>query len=165
MSNTLKVIQTSLESLEGRYILVNNINVPADMLGDLSINTRIENFIRQEYPTDNKIEFEISASYELVHKDTQESRIWTGSFNPRLDFQIFPKQDYKQPTFQLYMQTYFKRSVIFERLLSFSNDTKWVIHQLISAILVVQSEIFPGETRRRTRYHGGKRRVQTFDLP
>ena len=150
----LKVDITTLDLSDPKYCtLVLNFNVPASIVENNvphTYNQVLENiaqFIEQHFNTTSVI-FQVTASYYLVHSQTADSRLWTGSFNPAnnqsstLSGNIF--ESYQSA--QYFIQTIEQSSVpqhITNCLQWDSEDSDWNFDSLASIIICVQIKIVP----------------------
>ena len=70
-------------------IVVYHFNIPVDRAQDIATFERVRQQIEQDFPAESNrdvdvpLYFQISAVYNLVHRETGEERLWQGSFNPR----------------------------------------------------------------------------------
>ncbi len=88
MSDSLKVDQAIGIVNNERYLLLTNVNIPEEYLQiDIlpQVLSRIQNLITRMYLSFD-VEYEISATYDLLIGETGQTRRWTGSFVPRLEF-------------------------------------------------------------------------------
>lgn len=143
----LKVDQTLLH-YGGRYLLISNINIPADLLVQPHIEgvlERIKRFILLDYTgiADQNVHYQVCATYDLRNTVTGEVRHWSGSFNPRgnrlnilRDFQSFDSE-----TFTEEVRGACHPTNVYNKLRFFHTETVWVFDGLTSAIVSVQAII------------------------
>jgi len=176
MVDRLKVDQTAI--IAGtKYVLVSNINVPLRYLEDGSplkepLFNRVKQFIDINYgPAQNTVWFEISATYQLVHRESGSTREWVGSFNPRVGPLIHETAVY-DATFLNVLRRICVIEDIIQKLITFNNlESDWVFDSLHSIIIHISGFVprdFP-ILYVRNLIHGKKRKtgrqIATFDLP
>jgi hypothetical protein len=141
----LKVDQTLLH-YGGSFLLVSNINIPqGDFYRLDTVLDRVQHFIAQDYVGVQNIHYQVCATYLLRNRATGETRLWTGSFNPRGNRLNILQE------FQLYQATGFKTAVtracsaenIYNKLRFFHVATDWVFERCTSAIVSVQANVDP----------------------
>lgn len=175
MTHELKVDQTAI-SFGNRFVLISNINVPLEYLETNEIKQatigRIENFINTNYTTNENVYFEITATYQLQHRETGTRRDWVGSFNPR----GAPSLLHNTSIFDLNFKNSLGRVLVIpdveRKLLQFNQiQSDWVFSELYSIIIHV-SGIVPSDYHilyMRNLIHGNRRRTGrknvTFNLP
>lgn len=171
MVERLKVDQTIIDA-GNKFILISNINIPKRFINRPDQNetfSRIENFINETYSTLDTIWFEISATYQLVHRESGTPRDWVGSFNPR-----FGPLLHETCIFDANFKNILNRILILpeveQKLLQFNNvASDWVFDTLYSIIIHISGFIpkdFPiVYMRGLLSNHGKGRRVATYDLP
>ena len=145
----LKVDQTLLH-YGGRFLLITNINIPADYLTDqhlAGVLARTRRLILHDYRGINHqdIHYQVCASYDLRNSETGELRHWSGSFNPKgnrlnilCDFQTFVED-----TFETEVARACHPNNVYNKLRFFHTQTTWVFDSLSSAIVCVQARISP----------------------
>ena len=125
------------------YIIIYNINIPIRYFFDPTEATRVLQRVNVLISGDFfnvPASFQITASYQLRHTTTGELRIWTGSFNARNNapaqlsgFELFDHTTFVQTSLE-HIEDLEERLTLFE-------ETKWVLHQVISIIFNVQSKV------------------------
>lgn len=83
--NVLKLDVTTLEITNSpSLIALLNFNVPADHEDQAGAFRDIAAFVEANFGATQgpRVSYQITASYVLTHRVTQDSRVWTGSFNP-----------------------------------------------------------------------------------
>jgi hypothetical protein len=171
----LKVDQTAIHAGK-RYVLVSNINVPSRYFEAGSQNrdaiiNRIDQFIRTNYTTNFSVWFEISATYQLRHRESGSTRSWVGSFNPRAGPLIHETATFDDNFINVMRRVCVLEDVI-QKLVHFNNlESDWVFDEL-NSIIVHVSGFVPNDyfiLYMRNLSHGNKRRtgrqIATFDLP
>lgn len=153
-------------------IVIYNVNIPFDSLNSvpssIAILERVKRLVANDF-TNVNVSFQLTASYMLHHRATNEQRIWTGSFYPKGNlpasltaFKRFNVNNFVQFSLD-------SLDNVENALLNWPNrdDTSWVFTQIISVIFNVQSVVpidhaviskFP------RRNHGKKRQI-VFALP
>jgi hypothetical protein len=155
-------------SAQTDYIIIYNINVPYVYFNNptsaVNVLTQIKNVLVRDF-LNNQVVYEISASYQLRHTQTGELRLWTGSFNVRNNvrsrltgFQLFDPQ-----TFVTLSQEDVEDAP--DRLTqAATQDTKWVLHQIVSIIFNAQSKVPYNSALLFNFAHHGRRARRTFAL-
>ena len=69
-------------------VIVLNFNIPLPLVSDRNTFERVHQQVANDLPpgaagTITPPYFQLSAVYTIVHRDTNEERLWFGSFNPR----------------------------------------------------------------------------------
>ena len=84
--DALKVDQTAIPSQHGNFAFITNINVPVRFLENEDTRRplfeRIKTFIDSEYTQSQDIQYQFTAAYELRHLQTNQIRLFHGSFHP-----------------------------------------------------------------------------------
>ena len=174
----LKASQTVLPSDENGYIFVTNINIPTVYFQVPDIVQRAKDFVNRDYllqPDEqlpSQVYFEISASYQLVHAESQTQRQWVGSFSPKQNFALTPilefVGDFEDAIRPLLNLNYLRDKI--SRL--GQADSVWKVQSVTSLIVNVQSAVPPNHPTLRSKDlvsgHNGvriRRRVKEYDLP
>lgn len=131
-------------------VVINNYNVPMTRLQTIETFE----FVRQELETDFPLEadgiissgyFQLSAVYVLVNVNTNEERIWSGSFNPRgRDLaQLTPFQRFEPASFARYTLTHSDPDYAANKLSVFiqGQDSVWRFERLISVVISFQTTL------------------------
>lgn len=184
MVDRLKIDQTAIQT-NNRYVLISNVNIPVEYLtvvgdggggggGEVAkreLLERVNQFIRAEYTHTNPVYFEVTATYQLKHRDTNNVRQWLGSFAPRIGPMLFDPEIYSEATFVRKLVNTLDVEQISVKLLHMNGlDSDWVFDKLYSVIIHISS-LVPKEYHilyRRNLFHQGRRttrKVATFDLP
>ena len=166
----IKVDQTVIPS-ETVGIFITNFNIPdGELINIDDILERVERLILTDYLNIDPVLFQVCATYQLRHVETNDLRQWTGSFNPRgnqvntlCHFQRLNRQ------FKNVVKTSCSEENILRKLRFYHATTDWVFERLTSIIISVQSEIqftHPTLLRRNlTPSRHGKRSISSFLLP
>lgn len=167
----LKVDQTVL-GLDNQSVFISNINIPERYLDQVRpVLDRVYAFARREYDDIPDVRYQLSATYDLKNKDTEEIRHWAGSFLPQAnnpssldDFHIFG------PSFAERLEPLCDRLAIGAKLSLRNADTRWEFDSLTSLVVNFQAKVpdeFPTLIRRNLRLtrHGRQRNHTTFLLP
>ena len=165
----LKVDEIAIP-IEKGYVLMCNVTIPADRLGLENLEQRIYRFLEGEYDRSGPVKFEISGTYTLKNNETQQLRMWTGSFSPKRDYALTPLLDFNQHTFTEYLRNFLNMDYLSARLTEIVPDSSWIFHSITTlivnaqAILSLQSATL--ERRGILNVARGKTsRHITFDLP
>ena len=142
-----KVDITSLD-LEGnindRILVCLNFNIPEDKQADPAqfenLLSDISNFLTAHFLPNNHVTFQVTAAYYLKNRNTDEERLWAGSFFPgnRVSlsgpyFQIFSPQ-----TFSRKLQQYTLPQNVLQNLAWNHLDTEWTFLGVASFIVNCQ---------------------------
>lgn len=173
MVDQLKVTQTAIRT-GNSFILISNINIPLEYLDNTQpIIERLKNFITNEYRNTQPVYYEVTATYQLRHRETNSVRQWLGSFSPRIGPMLFEAEIFSEFNFVANLTRTLNVNFICEKLLAANSlDSDWVFDQLYSVIIHVSSMV-PKEYHvlyRRNLLHGSGtrrsvRKVANFDLP
>jgi len=131
-------------------VIIFNFNVPMDRLR----NQETFEFVRQLLETDCPLEaesvvippyFQLSAVYVLVNVNTNQERIWAGSFNPRGRelAQLTPFRQYDSASFVHYALIHSEPEHATNKLSSFvqGQDSEWRFERLISVVISIQTTL------------------------
>lgn len=173
MVDRLQVTQTAIKT-GNSFVLISNVNIPLEYLGDPQpMIERLNNFIKNEYRNTQPVYYEVTATYQLRHRETNSVRQWLGSFSPRIGPMLFETEIYSEFNFAANLTRTLNVNFICEKLLAANSlESDWVFDQLYSVIVHVSSMV-PKEYHvlyRRNLFHGSgtrrsSRKVATFDLP
>ena len=173
MVDNLKITQTAIKT-GNSFILISNINVPLEYLDNpANIVERVKNFIVNEYRHVNPVYYEVTATYQLRHRETNSVRQWLGSFSPRAGPMLFETEIFSENTFVANFTRTIDVNYICEKLLAANSlESDWIFDQLYSVIVHVSS-LVPKDYHilyRRNLFHGSgnrrtSRKIATFDLP
>lgn len=140
--NTLKVDQACLK-LPNKAIFISNINIPDQYLDSPELPNvvqRIQQFIASDYIGVPNVQFQVCASYKLVHTTSGATRHFHGSFMPG------GNQSNVLLTFRPVTETFrdeilevCQRQIVQFTLLHYNVDTNWVFDSLTSIIISVQA--------------------------
>ena len=170
----LKVDATALrKDHTNGYLIIYNINVPADIIHDNNEKRDVLIRIRDLLMTDFRhdlIHYQITAAYYLVHRVTGEQRIWVGSFFPGgngpaviRDFQLFNANTFVGQAFE-------DTENCEDDLTWRGVNTAWVFDSLISVIFNCQVDVRTNHSAlyKRNLYSNNARHLRahvTFNLP
>jgi hypothetical protein len=151
-------------------VIVYNFNLPVNRLGNLETFEFVHQILETDFPPEAEgvvisPYFQLSAVYVLVNTNTNEERIWAGSFNPRGRelAQLTPFQPFNFATFTQYALTYTDPEYATNKLSTFvqGQDSVWRFQRLISAVVSFQTTLHlnhPVFLRRpQLRHHGRTR--------
>ena len=145
-----KVDITSLD-IEGQnnrvFLVCLNFNIPEDKQADpeqfQGLLSDISDFLRLHFLPHHQVTFQVTASYYLKNRNTDEERLWTGSFFPgnRVSlsgpyFQIFNPQ-----TFSTKLQRYTLPQNVLQNLAWNHLDTEWNFQGVASFIVNCQVSV------------------------
>jgi hypothetical protein len=128
-------------------VIVYNINVPVDRLRNLETFELVRQVLETDFPPEAEAvvvspSFQLSAVYVLVNTNTNEQRIWAGSFNPRGRelAQLTPFQQFNSETFVQYAFTHADPEYAANKLSTFvqGQDSVWRFERLISVVVSFQ---------------------------
>jgi hypothetical protein len=166
--SSLKVDATFLLDESKRSgVYVCNINIPVRFFDDESVRQRVHSFIQKEF-IGVFVTFQISGSYYLKHKRTNEEKFWAGSFFPRGNLvpgriaELFTEYT----RYNLEVQLLRLREIADSWRYSGGLDTEWTFHLVNSAIITLnarlplqhQSLVFRG-------FNATTRKNVCFELP
>jgi len=140
----LKVDAMSIQMENFNYLILYNINVPANLLNDQvqkrASFERVAELLTTDFESKD-VEYQITASYILKHKETGAERFWSGSF--------FAKED--SPAVLLDFQKFDRRNFVDIALAATQNvndklrwrgrETVWAFSQLESLIFNAESKV------------------------
>ena len=139
------ITSLNLEELNGRrYLVCLNFNIPEDKQADPALFedllSDISNFLTVNFLPNSQVTFQVTAAYYLKNRNTDEERLWTGSFFPgnRVSlsgpyFQIFNPQ-----TFSRKLQQYTLPLNVLQNLTRNHLDTEWDFQGIASFIVNCQ---------------------------
>ena len=152
------------------FLLCLNFNIPhqkqADPAQFQTLLSDISEFLTRNFLPDNQVTFQVTAAYYLKNRNTEEERLWTGSFFPgnRVSlsgpyFQIFNPQNFSQKLRDYTSQRSVQQNLVWNHL-----PTEWNFLSVASFIVncqvtVDQNHEFPraynlhANRRRRDRRH------------
>lgn len=131
-------------------VLINNINVPVARLGHLETFEFVRQVLETDFPPEAEGViipgyFQLSAVYVLINVNTNEERIWCGSFNPRgRDLaQLTPFRSYESASFAQYALTHSDPDYATNKLTTFvqGQDSVWRFQRLISVVISFQTTL------------------------
>ena len=168
----LKVDQTSVSANVEETVFITNINVPLRYLNDVRpILERVFTFLLREYLGAPVVKYQLTAIYDLIHRETGAIRHWSGSFLPQ------ENNLSSIDTFHILNQTFVDRLEplcnpvsIFERLVNNATETSWQFHSLTGVVISVQA-LVPHEFHTllirnlKSIRHGRTRTHITYPLP
>lgn len=161
-----------------QYLLVENINIPVAIVYSPVEYTlaleRTRTFLVEEYTNETvllPVYFQVTATYNLVHKVTGATRVWTGSFFPHgnTPSSLTPFTRFDPDTFVNFVQRHTSRQRIEDTLKNVKVDSQWEFESLVSIIVNAQANVLsshPVLINRNLLHHGRRKRVhRTFGLP
>ena len=138
----LKVDATALrkDNREG-YLIIYNINVPADIIHDnverQDVLVRIRDLLVNDFQHDI-VYYQITAAYYLAHRVTGELRPWLGSFFPGGNGPAIIR-DFQRFNANTFVRSAFEDTQNCEDALTWRGvDTAWIFDSLISVIFNCQ---------------------------
>jgi hypothetical protein len=151
------------------YIVIYNVNIPIHYFNDDTSASNVLERVRDLLSTDfvySRVGYQITASYELVHRITGQLRTWTGSFSVRNNApaQISGFEEFDANTF---VQTSLEHIEDVEERLTRPNAeaSNWMLHQIISIIFNIQSKVSNDSPVLTSFPRHGRRSHRTFALP
>lgn len=140
--DVLKVDQACIRN-GNNVIFITNINIPDSYLGSPelpAIIDRLEHFVSSEYIDVPNVQFQVCASYKLVHSVSGAIKYFHGSFMPGgnqsnvlLTFRPVT------PNFKEDIRQVCQRDIVEFTLLHFNVDTNWIFDSLCSLIISIQA--------------------------
>ena len=168
----LKVDQTCLDIDAHRTYFISNFNIPEHYLDNIRpVLERVFVFLQRDYLGVPLVRYQLTASYELIHKQTGALRHWSGSFMPKdQNLSSIDTFHILGPNFVNRLEPLCDRFSIIEKLLLNGVESDWQIHTLTSIVITVQAIVaqeFHTLTLRnlKTRRNGRTRAHVTFPLP
>lgn len=173
----INVHQTTL-AYENSYIFVSNVRIPPVFFRDPNIAQRIYQFVNQEYyPNEVTPQFEITAAYTLIHRESAARRKWVGSFSPQQNFSLTSMHLFKDTFFQV-ITPLLDIGHLSRQIDQLVPNTDWTLDE-VEALIVNVSAVVPSNYPRLvqrgliSQYAGGgggrgsrrQRKVKSFDLP
>ena len=168
----LKVDQTAVSLNSREAVFITNINIPLRDLDNIRpVLERVYTFLLKDYLGAPLVKYQLTAIYNLIHRQTGSIRHWSGSFLPHED--NLSSID----TFHTLGQNFVDRLEplcnpvsIFEKLVLKGAETGWQFHSLTGVVINVQALVeleFHTLLLRnlKTVRHGRKRAHITFPLP
>ena len=132
-------------------VIVYNFNVPVERTQDPVTFETIRQQIDIDFPQASRarvvhpLYFQISAVYSLINRETNEERLWQGSFNPRARdlSQITVFRPYDPETFVVFAINQCETNRALNKLDSRTSgkDSVWNIGQILSFIISVQATV------------------------
>jgi hypothetical protein len=132
-----------------QYLVIENINIPERLVYEpvefTAVLNRIKDYLTVEFsrPSLIPVHFQITAAYNLVHKVTGATRLWTGSFFPRGNsiasltaFVIFNPEEFVN-----FVQRQTSRELIEDKLTWTNQDSSWQFDGLVSLIVNTQANV------------------------
>lgn len=165
----LKADETAIPINRG-YILVCNVTIPFEQFGTEGLTQRVFRFLNGEFLQSGPVKFEITGTYTLRHKRTNQLRTWTGSFSPKRDFALTELLDFEETNFTRHLERFLNIDYLIPRCCEIVPDSDWVFHSVTALIVNAQAVVSLNSatiTRRNIIdvSRGKKRRHVTFDLP
>lgn len=131
-------------------VVIYNFNVPLNRLRNLETFEFVRQVLETDFPPEaNGIVvsayFQLSAVYVLVNVNTNEERVWAGSFNPRGRelAQLTPFQRFEPATFAQYALAHSDPDNAANKLTTFvqGQDSVWRFDRLISVVISFQTTL------------------------
>ena len=168
----LKVDQTVVTVNPVESVFITNINIPLSDLDNIRpILERVYAFLVRDYLGAPLVKYQLTATYNLVHRESGALRHWKGSFLPRED------NNSTIDSYHILGRNFVERLTplcnpvsIFEKLVENGAETGWQFHSLTGVVINVQALVeleFHTLLLRnlKTVRHGRKRAHITFPLP
>ena len=132
-------------------VIVLNFNIPLPLVSDRNTFERVHQQVANDLPpgaagTITPPYFQLSAVYTLRHRDTNEERLWSGSFNPRArdlsQVTAFRPLDFNSFVNYCYINSQQERVENKLTTALFNNQTSaWVLGNLKSIVISVQGTV------------------------
>ena len=147
----LKLDVTTLSTENNTVPIILNFNIPASVVEENVPQTfdqvlnNIAEFIERHFDTGGVI-FQVTAAYYLVHVETEDRRLWTGSFYPignhssSLSGQIFQAYN-NSPSFVRRVKEFSLPQNIAACLRWGGEESNWTFDSLASIITSVQTTL------------------------
>jgi hypothetical protein len=136
---------------DNQRVMVYNFNVPVERAQDLATFETIRQQVDADFPQTSRamviepLYFQISAVYTLMNRETNEERLWQGSFNPRARdlSQVSVFRLYDSETFAAYAlhQCEINRALNKLDSRTTGQESVWTLGQILSFIVSVQATI------------------------
>ena len=131
-------------------VIVYNFNVPIERAQDRASFELVRQQVETDFPqgvagTVTSPYFQLSAVYTIVNRETNEERLWLGSFNPRARdlSQLTAFRPFDANSFVQYAVANSEPERVRNKLTNVVNgkDSVWSLGQLLSIIVSVQATI------------------------
>ena len=131
-------------------VVVFNYNLPLNRLENLDTFEFVRQDLENNFPSQAEAVihpgyFQLSAVYVLVNVNTNQERVWAGSFNPRgRDLaQLTPFQRFEPATFAPYAHHHSDPNYAANKLSTFvqGQDSVWRFERLISVVISFQTTL------------------------
>lgn len=138
--------------IQQQSIIVYNFNLPIVLAQDPVNWETVRQHVETDLPlnavgTINPPFFQITAVYTLVHQNTNEERLWLGSFNPRARdlSQITAFRPFQAADFVAYCVLNADPERVTNKLTAVVNgrNSLWVLNNILSLIVTVQATVAP----------------------
>jgi hypothetical protein len=130
-------------------ILVYNVNIPVERAQSEETFETVRHLVNTDFPEEDRgrlvypLYFQISAVYTLIHRQTGEERVWSGSYSPRARNlgEITAFRPYNSDTFVQYALQHCSPNRITERLDSRTSgvESAWTVGQILSVVVSIQA--------------------------
>lgn len=139
-----------LPRLPQQRIIVYNFNIPIEQAQTAATLDTVGQQVVTDLPlgaagTISPPYFQISAVYTLVHRATNEERLWQGSFNPRARdlSQVTAFRPFDHQTFVNYCVTNCERERVRNKLTAVvdGRNSMWTLQDILSVIVSVQATV------------------------
>jgi hypothetical protein len=152
MSNSWDVFKvTALSIRHSEYkkesLVLYNINLPVHLIPNENVYNVIRDTIVHDFDNNSGINFQLSAVYTLVNRNTGDLRTWTGSFNPRncQPSQLSTHQCFEADTFINFARANTSVEVALQKLTANSatagNTSVWSLQDLKAIIFIFQCKL------------------------
>lgn len=167
-----KVDQTAISVNIDETLFISNINIPEHYLDNIRpVLERVFAFIQRDYIGIPLIRYNLSATYELVHKETGALRYWTGSFMPKEEnLSTIDRFRILGPNFIERLLPLCNQNNIVQKLSLHGVQTVWQFQSLVSIVITVEAIVARNYHTLLlrdllTRRNGRTRKHITFPLP
>lgn len=151
------------------YIIIYNVNIPIEYFDNDASAVNVLERVRDLLNTDFfnlQVAFQITASYQLLHRLTGQLRTWTGSFSVRNNapaqisgFELFNRDTFVQVSLDHIED-------VDEKLTRPNAEaSNWMLYRIISIIFNIQSKVSASSPVITSFPRYGRRGHRTFALP
>jgi len=167
----LKVDATTLLGVNQQSIVLYNFNIPENIVRDenefANALDRFSATIQRDFGLNPNVFFQLTASYMLSNHETNEKKLWTGSFHSRdnAPSQLTGFLGFNSATFN--QDIISAADNVDDKLLWVGQETKWQFDGLVSLIVCVQVKVRQDDSILRERgliNRNGHRNHITFHL-
>ena len=137
----LKVDQTAVSVTPEQTVFISNINIPVRYLNDVRpILERVFAFLLRDYLGAPLVKYQLTAIYDLIHRQTGSIRHWSGSFLPQENnLSSIDSFHTLGQNFVNRLEPLCNPLSIIEKLVLNGTETDWQFHSLTGVVITVQA--------------------------